>query len=297
MQTYFVRHTTKLDINAETRRRLWRERRIAIHFPHDRAGRLQRVDNSSLDLEDYPPKGRRALKPLLALAGDGGYVCAQHHGHEEVQVGFVPSGSNIQLFEGSWGSRYGIEGRPAILKTIQLRKVRIVKPSECVVILVGRPRQGTIMRWPSAGKLIQNLVNGAQQAASLDSLSPDQQEILCAEFLRSEASTQHGLPRLAHLLLPVGRTMKDIDILGIAADLKRLFAQVTFVPLKQIDRKLSRLRAYDNGQGEHLILFCDVERPVNRERVMVFPVRTAFEAFTGSLIGQQWLRHAGTTFR
>ena len=126
MRTYFVRHTTELDIDAETRRCLWREKRIAIHYPQDREGQLRRVDNSSLNLEDYPPKARRPLKALLELARHGGYVCAQHHGHEEAQVGHVPSCAEIQLLEGRWGSR--VE-RPAIPKTIQLDKVGTVRPA------------------------------------------------------------------------------------------------------------------------------------------------------------------------
>jgi len=40
MRTYFVRHTEALDINDETRRRLWDEGRVAIHFPKDRNGKL-----------------------------------------------------------------------------------------------------------------------------------------------------------------------------------------------------------------------------------------------------------------
>lgn len=295
MRTYFVRHTARLDIDIETREQLWKDRRIAIHYPHDRAGHLGATDNSSLEVKDYPPNGRRALKALLALSQSGGYVCAQHHGHEDAQIGFVPAGSPIQLVHGAWGSRRGHQGRPAILKTLQLRKIRLVRPAEHAVILVGRPRQGTIMRWPRARKLIENLVEGRNQVASFEDLSPDQQEVLCSEFLRSDDAMASGLPRLAHLLLPVGRTMKDIDILGIATDYKRIFAQVTFAPLGQVEWKLKRLRAYDSGDGEHFILFCDVARPLTRQGVLVFPIRTAFQSLTAGPIGREWLS-AGSRF-
>jgi hypothetical protein len=62
----------------------------------------------------------------------------------------------------------------------------------------------------------------------LSDLSPSQQEILCSEFLRMPEVESRGLPRLVHLLLPPGKTMRDIDIVGTAADGKRLLAQVTF---------------------------------------------------------------------
>ena len=38
MITYFVRHTSILDIDEPTRRMLWESHRIAIHFPHDNTG-------------------------------------------------------------------------------------------------------------------------------------------------------------------------------------------------------------------------------------------------------------------
>lgn len=39
MNTYFIRHNTGMDIDDDTRQRLWEEYRIAIHFPWDRTGK------------------------------------------------------------------------------------------------------------------------------------------------------------------------------------------------------------------------------------------------------------------
>jgi len=295
MTTYFCRHTKALDIDDETRKRLWDERRIAIHFPHDKRGTLpEDKDNSSVAPEDYAGSGHRAMKALARLAAEGGYACAQHHGYEQVQVGRTDPGSKIELLHGRWGKVWGLEGRTAILKTLQLQKVKVVNPCDYAVILVGRPRQGTLMRWPNAGKLIENLVEGKEGQVTLETLSPDQQEILCSEFLRSQDIRRFGLPCLAHLILPVGRTMKDVDILGLATDGKRIFAQVTFASFKQATWKMARLRKYKSAGGSHLILFCDIDSPTVIDDVTVFPIGTVFQAFTSTDSGRLWLECAGS---
>ena len=80
MTTYFSRHTEVLDVDNETRQRLWEEGRIAIHFPTDKRGE-QPEDSSSVDPVDYSGlPGHSAMKALARLAAEGGYVCAQYHG-------------------------------------------------------------------------------------------------------------------------------------------------------------------------------------------------------------------------
>ncbi|MGD0201836.1 MAG: hypothetical protein ABSD27_13885 [Bryobacteraceae bacterium] len=293
MITYFSRHTQELNIDHETRKRLWDERRIAIHFPDDKQGKQLPDDNSSLDPEDYAAPGHRAMKALARLATDGGYVCAQHHGYEQVQVGRIDPGSQMELLHGKWGESCGLQGRTAILKTLRLQKVKVVDSCDSVVILIGRPRQGTLMRWPSVGKRIENLVEGKEGEITLETLSPAQQEILCSEFLRSQDVRRFGLPCLAHLVLPVGRTMKDLDLFGFATDGRRVFAQVTFAPLEQAARKMAALRKYASPDGSHLILFCDIDRPTVIDNVTVFPIRVAFQVFTSTDAGRLWLKYAG----
>ena len=146
--------------------------------------------------------------------------------------GWSDPNSKIELLNGKWGGRSGLQGRAAVLKTLRLSNVKLVDPVDYAVLAVGRPRQGTIMQWHLAGKTVENLVPGRRSKPQLSDLAPSQQEILCSEFLRLPEAASLGLPRLAHLLLPTGRTMQDIDIDGIATDAKRLLAQVTFSPLE-----------------------------------------------------------------
>lgn len=148
MDTYFIRHTADMDIDDATRDYLWRERKIAIHFPWTAKGDVSK-DSSSLNPDDYERSAKRAIRALRRLAETGGYVCAQHYPRAECMVGFVKPDSKIELVRGKWGDRTNDAGRTAVLKTLQLTKVRLVEPLDYAVLLVARPRQGTIMRWPA----------------------------------------------------------------------------------------------------------------------------------------------------
>jgi hypothetical protein len=174
---------------------------------------------------------------------------------------------------------------------VKLKAVKFVRPADYATILVGRPRQGTLNRWPSAGLMIENIVEGRPTELALNNLSYAQQEILCSEFLRTSCAVSNGLPTLVGLILPVGRTMKDIDFIGIASDGKPIFAQVTFSNLEAARRKLERLRKYDDDRKCHLILFCSVEKPSQQGRIKIVPLSIVFKEFTSTKSGKTWLKY------
>src|SRR6266567_5276734 len=297
METFFARHTIALDIDKMTREKLWEERRIAIHFPHHKDGKLRGRDNRSLKLSDYPDSARRAMRALLALAKSGGYVCAEHHPQQECLLGYVRPNTKIQILRGRWGTVNGCEDRKAFLKSIKLEKVKIMHRCDLALVLVGRPRQGTIMRWPSAKDSIENIVEGKRTKPSFDRLSPDQQEIMCSEFLRCEKFEQTGqIPysRLAHLLLPVGRSMRDVDICGGTPSGKNMFTQVTFheIGSKEAKSKIATLANYESDGRNVLVLFCDCKDIIQEGSVRIIPIRWAYEYFVSTPIGQKWLEKA-----
>jgi hypothetical protein len=86
---------------------------------------------------------------------------------------------------------------------------------------------------------------------------------MCSEFLRSPAAAKLGLPRLVHLILPVGRTMKAIDIYGIAQSGKRIFAQVTYERIEKSREKLEALCKYRDQNGDSLVLFCECQSNIS----------------------------------
>jgi len=286
MKTYFIRHNTGMDISDETRRRLWDEQRIAIHFPQQKNGKLAAKDNASVNPDDYQGQAKKCMRIFEELANDGGYVCAQHYPHEDWLLGLVNPNSKIELFNGKVAERWG--DRTAVLKTLKLTKCRLVKPLDYAVLAVGRPRQGTMSRWHLAGKTVESLVEHRRSKPQLSDLTPSQQETLCSEFLRLPESKALGLPGLIHLLLPPGRTMRDIDLIGIAEDGKKLLAQVTFAPLTSVGWKCDRLLPY--GPDAHLLLFCDCQQQQTQKGITIFPMQKVYDSFISTASGKLWLQ-------
>lgn len=281
-----------MDVDDTTRQRLWNERRIAIHFPHDKDDELLKRDNSSLDLADYPSRGRRAMRALLRLAEDGGYVCAEYFCQSECILGFVKAASKIDVIHGKWGSIHGYQGREAVLKSLRLENVKLISPNNSAVMLVARPRQGTIMRWKTARETIENIVEGKRTKPSLSLLSDQQQEIMCSEFLRSASAARMGLPKLIHVLLPVGRTMRDIDICGVTASGSVVFAQVTYSAVEHCRKKLDALQRYRDKGKNALVFFCNCDEPTEEDGVKIVPLRTVYDAFAASSTGKLWIERA-----
>ena len=264
MDTYFIRHTRVLDLSNETKKKLWDEHRIAIHF--------EAVD--SVDPNAYQtPAGKKAVRLFAELAKNGGYVCAEYAGRSESLIGKVASGSKVDFInDGTWRS-----GAECHLKTLVVQDAKWLNREDYARLAVGRPRLGTIARWPSARDGVATLVDGREQSLDWRTAPPALQEIACSEVLRLPEIEEMGLPRLRCLLLPVGRTLRDVDIVGIAADGKRIFAQVTFLSRTVAAWKFEQLRAYGASGGSHRILFCQCENVAQEEGILVFPVQKVFE--------------------
>lgn len=289
MDTYFIRHSGTLNLSEATRQRLWNDRIIAIHYPEDCNGNwIEEEDNQSLDPADYCGHARQYMTALRRLATDGGYVCAQYSGRTELLLGIVVPYSKMMLFQGEWGSLKRI----ATLKGIELTKTKTLHPRDHSVIGASRPRQGTISRWYAVGDGIAAIIEERVQPLSWGLLSSARQEVACSEFLRLPETSHFGLPRLQSLLLPVGRTLKDVDFVGIAADGKRLFAQVTSSLLHHaIDNgKLDSLNQFVDPDKAHVVLFCSCDAPAVQDGIHIFPVEEVFRTLNALEWGQHFLR-------
>jgi len=280
MDTYFIRHTRDIAIDDQTRQTLIDDGRIFIHYPNYPEG-LRSEDNDTFDPTQHDRKGGGVVRRFVELSRTGGYVCAEYHGLKGWIVGFVEPQTTPEIFEGRWRDW----DRVAKLKTIKLTKIGHITEGAGAAMLSARPRQGTFGRWWKAGRSVIRLVDGLTEDIELADLSPDQQEIVCSEFLRIHSSD--GLPRLAHLVLPTGRTMRDIDILGVATDGKPLVAQVTYAARNQVGYKLDRLIPF--VETAHAILFCDTDRMHLDQGVHVVPLRLAFDTLSASEHGKAWL--------
>lgn len=258
MRSYFVRHTEKLLIRDEDLRRFWEGNKIAVHYPGDTE---RNPDLRSLDSEDYSGTGKTAVRYLRNLEKDGGYLWAESRVSPGVaKVGRVKPGTPVELDDALWevddiyaGRR---SGDKAVLKTVRLEEdsVRLIGRTEQMGLRAGRPRQGTIVRW-HCGTRLADLVEGRVPEEEWPNLSTEQAEAACAEFLRWQRE-RSDLPRLRYLLLPVGRTLKDVDVYGLAEDGRTIFAQVTYRLHGNgpFNEKVERLRAYGEGD-RHLVFF------------------------------------------
>lgn len=280
MYSYFIRHTPALLVADEDLEQLWEEDRIAVHYP-DTGSRREEEDNRSLDPADYEGRGRTAMRYLQDMANNGGYIWAESFvsNNGAAKVGKVEPGTPIELREARWKLRGRTDhdnrrdGDTAVLKTLQLSRPQVVSRHEQVGLRAGRPRQGTIARW-NVGTRLEALVEGKTPEAEWANLSTAQQEAACAEFLRSPPENS-DIPRLHRLLLPVGRTLQDIDLHGVAEDGREIFAQVTYHSRNSSDAraKVSALKAY-SGRDAHLVFFCRGEGSETEEGIRFVSVES-----------------------
>lgn len=296
METYFVRHTLGCSVDEITRERMWRENRIFVHFPWDKSG-SKTSDSKSVNPTDYAGFRKGGISALNRLATEGGFVAAHYIGHDNWLVGKISPNTPVKICEGKWRPEE-LEKNPdlknhdgiVILKTLKLSECQQIAPANYALLQAVQPRQGTIMRWHKAGGLVEAIVTGQKPKISFDLLSPPHQETLCAEFLRRPITSQFGLPQLDCVLCDVGRSMKDLDIFGLAIDGGKIFAQVTHDVLKKAGHKIAALKKYQESNRDHLILFCDHDKAEIRDTVKIVPIKEVFKAFTASQSGKRWLQ-------
>jgi hypothetical protein len=157
-------------------------------------------------------------------------------------------------------------------------------------ILSVQPRQGTFCKWHAIGDLIENLING-EKNKGLASLMPTAQEVLCSEFLRSNIVNNYSIPRIESFLLPVGRTLKDIDILGLSKDDVIIAAQVTYLDFEALDAKIIKLKNYKEVKKCIKIMFCNCDDIIKRENIVYFPLEIVYEQYLKTDAGQRWVNN------
>ena len=224
--SYFIRHS-----GIDDQEELFSQKLIAIHF-----------DLRSMVPADYPAgAGRSAMRRFNELATDGGYVWARYSNIKKDLVGFVKPGSQIELLGTS------------SLKVLRLKKTKEIKAGEQMNMRVAWPRQGTFSKWPIVSARLEGLVEGRKNEMGWELLDTPSQESVCAEFLRHSEDSDI---QLHFLLLPVGRTMKDVDIYGMTHRGHRLFGQVTLTANPDTIRaKIAVLKEYEAADPNNKLVF------------------------------------------
>ncbi|PKR48664.1 hypothetical protein [Thalassospira povalilytica] len=289
MDTFFIRHGAKLDISDSTYRLLIEHetKKIAIHYPHDRYTRGTGIDSESLDVSNYEGAAAKSLKALNTLAKKGGYVCATYKFGNTCIVGRVEPGSSIELLRGKWRTQ---ADRQAVLKSVELSNAYVLPPEKMINLLASRPQQGTICRWRAVGDQVMRLVEKLPVKAEASVLSPTLQEVMVSETLRSDLGG--GLPQIESLLMPVGRTLKDVDIFARTVDGKYLLVQVTNYRngSDNYSSKVKRLKKYTKKNIDLIVVGSGSKQPFYDQETGVTHVglQYLFERYLATHQGARW---------
>jgi len=158
-----------------------------------------------------------------------------------------------------------------VYKVVPLINVREVKYADFPVLMAIQPRQGTLVGWPSAECELKNALYDKPLGKNASSLSPDQLEVICYEFLRSR-------DLISRLLMPIGRGLVDVDILGIDHHKRTIFAQVTQSRnCNENNQKMENLLAHKTD-GSELYYFGKSEFVKESDNVTLFDIDEVFEA-------------------
>jgi hypothetical protein len=217
----FVRH--KISSTPNILQQLWNSRLIALHYQ----------DILSTNPDDYTEKSaRNSITRMQRFCRDGGYVGAVYgDSRAKILVGKLLPGTSFTE------QTFTDEDDPSIsyhYKVAKLEDARELEIVEHPVLASIQPRQGALCEWHSAKGIIEALVKKTEREISVYSLHSGQLEVLCYEYLVH-------IGAIDLLLAPIGRTMLDIDIIGLKGSGKKVIAQVTF---SECIDKLKRLQKH-----------------------------------------------------
>lgn len=294
MKTFFSRHGSHLDIDDDTYQALWDNDLAGIHYPTDKSGWSEESDSEEIDPNQYDGSAKKSLNTMHKLAKEGGYICAVYEPFDQIKVAKVSPNSKISIFEGRWGKKNNVQGRTAKLKVIKLKQVQTLNPTEALVLRTAQPRQGTFSEWRIIGNKVKQLVEKEFSDPIVSDLTPTLQEVFCSEFLRLNWSNcKIEVPQINSLLMPVGRTMKDVDIVGLTSNSKVVVGQVTYNRLSGCNHKIKVLEKFNDA---YRVLFCRNDNKIDRVKdIQVVCINKAFELFKKTDLGKAWLKQTLAT--
>lgn len=222
----------------------------------------------SVDPENYKnAASRKAISRLTRYCESGALVGADFRNlyNDKMLIGEISPGSKIE---------FRTYGSYPYYKVVPLVKARYVSYLDYPVLMTMQPRLAAITGWPSMKRLLHSLVNRYPLPANVYTLDIGQLEVLCYEYLLANRL-------IAHLLLPIGRTLRDIDIYGIDPSGRKVAAQVTFSKSEQtILDKSSRLSKFEDAI---LYMLCPEEMTsLDCANITFIGIETVFDYFHGS---------------
>lgn len=239
LKVVFFRHKFSGTRPKKDVKKLWEQQKVGLHW----------AEKYSTDPSDYDNSTAQSELERLSDYGERGVIVAAYYGNDydihpdEMLIGVVPPGTEP----------VGEDVGDSIFKTLSMDEetTRVVSFKNYPVLSAVRPRGHSLCRWRAAEDQVQAIVREGQLSAEVGSLSSEQLEVACNEFLRVEFDGYFPT-------LPVGRTLRDVDIVGGTAN-ERILAQVTQEPdADKLDSKVQKLRNYTDENAQ-LVLFGPAE--------------------------------------
>lgn len=275
LKTAFARH--KLGYALE---HLWEEQKIAIHWESIPSAR-------SKDYEEGRPATE--ISNLNQIAEEGAIVGGSYrHLHKnKMLVGTVEPDSKIELLviekeSGTILDSVSVEpGTKAdlsydrddvvIYKCVQMIDAEVVTRQEQPLLFDDgvRPPFWSVCEWSGAEEQLRAIVRGDLKPYEVGSLTTDQLEIVCEEYLRIVDGEYY---RTAE----IGGTTSDVDIMGASGD-ELVWAQVTQGGEEKVNSKIKKLGDYTEEDARVIIFAPEQSRPRDLDDEITFvPVEGVF---------------------
>ncbi len=218
---YFIRHNFSVEnktIREKIRSILIKESCVAIHFNEDEI-----IDENWEDELNKTSQSefKKAGNIFSKIKKEGSYVFAQYDGRSgEILIGKIPSQSKIVYLTTIRDNNY--KG----YKCLKMKDVKSFKLSKFPILFAIRPIQQTLAKMgDKSAEIIRQIYENGKLEADLSSLTPQFQELIVQEWLRSNLAEDL---QIQYQLILTGKDYPSVDIIGKTLKGKILFAQVTY---------------------------------------------------------------------
>lgn len=289
-ETGFARH--KGGITTAVSRYLWKNNQVAIHWD----------DLPSADPDDYDGRGSTEISTLNDFAKNGRIVGASYRRvtKTEMLVGVVKSESPVKVLyldgdelvhedeiqPGESKVKPNLSTDARIFKALQLTDVRQVSLDDYPVLFENsvRPPFWSISNWSKAEQHLRAIINDESKPFDETSLTPDEIEVLCEEYLRIVDDNYRSLAT-------VGGQTADVDISGVSDD-SRIWGQVTMGNEDGVSEKLETLTDYI-GDSTKVLMFAPMDSKPDGlpDGITFLPVETVFSTVALNNSGREMLEH------
>lgn len=227
MKAIYIRHNCSS--TNTILQELWDRRLVALHYH----------DDFSTNPDDYSQQGQKALSKMWSYCESGAIVGADFRKltTSKMLVGEIAPGSEIK------GEQFvdPVTQESFIYKVVQLTNSKEIDYVDFPLLIGVQPRLQALTPWPSGQQVLESAMYGIPIPLDPANLHPSLLEVLCYEWMKTK-----GL--IDRLVLPIGRGMIDVDVVGLDRDGNRVIAQVTHATnRKTLEDKQQRLLDHVTG--------------------------------------------------